>query len=536
MNQSKKIGWQPLPGSQTAVLACPADEILYHGTRGPGKTAAQLSYFTGRCGRGYGTHWRGIIFDRSYKNLDDIVKKSRELIPQIFPQAKFLSSKSDYCWKFPDGETLLFRHLDRITDYDKYHGHEYPFIGWNELTKFPTSELYDTMLSCNRSAFLPHEHSPKLTEVDKKVIDDCVLLDEPIPEDIGKKILPDIPLVCFSTTNPYGAGHTWVKKRWIDRAPPGALIKHSTTIFNPRTKKEEMITNSLVHIFGSYKENRFLDPKYIAKLDAIKDVNKRKAWLGGDWSVTSGGALDDLWSGSTHIIPRFIIPDNWKITRAFDWGSSHPFAVGFWAISNGEEIQLMTGQRFSFPRGSLIRFGEIYGAETVTCPHTGRQVPNYGSNKGVKASAREVARRIVEYEEELLEDGWISSKPEDGPADGQIFNVNESESGSIASKMAAEGVTWYAADKSKGTRKNGLELFRIALENSLLGEGPGLYIMSHCESFIETVPNIPRGEEKNIDDVDTTAEDHIYDETRYMILDEKPSFADGSKLNVGFAN
>ena len=89
------IAWEPLPGSQALAVGCPCDEILYHGTRGPGKTEAQLAYFVARCGFGYGSAWRGVIFDRGYKNLDDLIAKSLEMIPKIFPNAKFLSSKSD---------------------------------------------------------------------------------------------------------------------------------------------------------------------------------------------------------------------------------------------------------------------------------------------------------------------------------------------------------------------------------------------------------------------------------------------------------
>ena len=226
------------------------------------------------------------------------------------------------------------------------------------------------------------------------------------------------------------------------------------------------------------------------------------------------------------------MPNNWTIKRSFDWGSSHPFSVGYWAIANGESVKLPNGQDFAPPRGSLIRIGEIYGAERGLQPN-GFHGINYGTNKGIKASARDVARMILEYEEDMLADGWFTSKPEAGPADGQIYNVNEKESGSIAARMEEEGVTFYPADKSRGTRKNGLELIRIALENSRMGEGPGLYVMDHCESFIETVPGIPR-DEKDMDDVDTTSEDHIYDEVRYMVLDEKPQFA--TSINVGFVH
>ena len=269
-------------------------------------------------------------------------------------------------------------------------------------------------------------------------------------------------------------------------------------------------------------------------MDAITDPNKRRAWLGGDWSITSGGAIDDLWNASKHVLPRFIVPKEWKVQRSFDWGSSHPFSVGFWAIANGEEVELINGNTICPPKGSRIRIAELYGVE-LTKNLEGRDVPNYGSNKGLKLSAQEVARQIKEFEEELYEEGWIETKVQPGPADGQIFNVNEKESGSIASRMEKHGIRWYAADKSAGTRKNGLELLRIALENSLQGEGPGLYVMANCDAFLETVPTLPRDED-DPDDVDTTAEDHVYDECRYMILDEKEMFASSASIKIGFAS
>ncbi|MWU82355.1 terminase, partial [Escherichia coli] len=49
-----KAVWKPLPGSQSLSLSCPCNEILYEGTRGPGKTAAQLARFRRLVGLGYG--------------------------------------------------------------------------------------------------------------------------------------------------------------------------------------------------------------------------------------------------------------------------------------------------------------------------------------------------------------------------------------------------------------------------------------------------------------------------------------------------
>jgi hypothetical protein len=280
------IVWSPLPGSQAFAVSCPCHHILYEGTRGPGKTDAQLFAFRKNVGIGYGRFWRGAIFDREYKNLDDLVNKALRWFPQFFDGAVWLKSTKDYKWVWPTGEELLFRVLESDEDYWKYHGQEFAFLAWNELTKFATSKLYDDMMSCNRSSFIPEEHTPK----DKN--------GRYLTPD-GKP-LPEIPLVVFSTTNPYGAGHNWVKKRFIDRAKPGQIVRIVTNVFNPRTQQREDITKTQVRIFGSYKENRYLSPVYIAEIEKVKEKNKRRAWLWGDWDIVAGGALDACHQALSH--------------------------------------------------------------------------------------------------------------------------------------------------------------------------------------------------------------------------------------------
>ena len=46
---------------------------------------------------------------------------------------------------------------------------------------------------------------------------------------------------------------------------------------------------------------------------------------------------------------------------------------------------------------------------------------------------------------------------------------------------------------------------------------PGLYVFNTCRDFIRTFPPIAR-DPKDLDDVDSDAEDHIPDEARYMAL------------------
>lgn len=486
----KKI-WEPLKGSQELVLGCPCNHILHEGTRGPGKTDAQAMFFRRFVGLGYGQFWRGVIFDLEYKNLDDLISKTQRWFPQFNDGAKFNSSGSALRWVWPTGEELLFRVVKNDKDYWKYHGQEFPFIGWNELTKHPNPNLYDAMMSCNRSSFVPELHSPDL-----------------------ENPLPEIPLTVLSTTNPYGVGHNWVKHRFIDPAEPGQVIRMTKEVFNPRKQCKEEVTKTQVRIFGSYKENIYLSPEYILELESITDENKREAWLYGNWDITSGGMFDDVWSKRYNIMPAFKIPHEWPIFRSFDWGSSKPFSVGWWTESDGSDIRMPDGSWRSTVRGDLIRFAEWYGW-------------NGTPNNGLRMLATDITEGIIEREI-----AWgFYGRVDPGPADSSIFNTENGVC--IASDMAKpvmiegrefEGVEWARADKSPGSRKNGWELIRVAIagaqppEHGGPREKPGLFVTENCrDGFIRTVPTLPR-DEKDMDDVDTESEDHCGDEVRYTLL------------------
>jgi hypothetical protein len=495
-----RVIWQPLPGSQTLAMSCPAHVILYHGTRGPGKTDAQLMRFRARVGQGYKRHWRGIIFDREYKNLDDLIAKSMRWFPEFKDGARFLSSKSDYRWVWPTGEELLFRSVKRDKDYWAYHGQEFPFIGWNELSKYASSNLFDMLMSCNRSSFIPEEN---------------LIIDN----DTGEVWTPpEIPLEVFATTNPFGPGHNWLKKRFINAGRAGQIVRKTVKVFDPKTKEEIDYTVTQTHLFGSYKENRYLSAKYIAELVMMSDKNKRAAWLNGSWDIVSGGMFDDVWDKAYNVVKAFQIPRTWRIVRTFDWGSSKPFSTGWWATSDGSDIRLPDGRVRSTVRGDTFRIREWYGT-------TGKP------NQGLQMLASEVAAGIIERE--IM---WgIYGLVVPGPADSQIYEVQNGNS--IAADMQKPqrvnglimpGITWIPADKSSGSRINGWEICRKLVKNATplqlpngtvcQREKPGMFVFEeYCPYFIDLFPTLPRDEEK-YDDVDTEAEDHIGDETRYHIL------------------
>lgn len=525
--------WKPLPGSQSLSLSCPCNEILFEGTRGPGKTAAQLARFRRNVGVGYGSFWRGIIFDVEYKNLADIIAQSKRMYRLFGDGARFLSSGAELKWVWRTGEELLFRFGSEEDDYWDHHGQEFPFIGFNELTKQPNSDLYEAMFSCRRSSFRPEDHPV--------TIDGDFLREKGLIKFVNRnhkkavqQFLPKIPLETFSTTNPYGIGHRWVKKRFIDPVPRGTVFRDTQTVFNPQTKQNEEITLTRVALHGSYKENPYLDPQYIATLMAIRDPNKRAAWVEGSWNVTSGGRFDHLWNEQIHVIKPFRIPDSWHVDRSHDWGESKPFSNLWWAQADGTEAILSDGRKFCPPAGSLILIAEWYG-----CP------PDE-LNKGLNMSSTNVAKGVAwidkrltgdedEIPEEICDDdgvvlGQMNLKPDicdevnPGPADGAIYNSSDHEK-SIAEKMEDQGVEWIPANKSPGSRASGAQIFCDMLEavveaqkkESGTPEKPAFYVFDYCRGWISRIPGLVR-DSKNSDDVDTKQEDHDWDGTRYRVL------------------
>ena len=452
----REILWTPQPGSQAMFLSCPIYEAMYEGTRGPGKTDALVMDYARDVGVGWGAAWRGVLFRKTYPQLSDFIAKTKKWFPLIWPEASFNDSKST--WKWPTGEELLLRHFPKPDSYWDYHGHEYPWIAWEELTSWATDECFKVMMSCSRS---PRAGMPRRYR---------------------------------STTNPYGIGHNWVKRRYGLPGMANRVIREPGE--PPR-----------IAIHGSIWENKILlaaDPDYPEKIKAAApNPSAAKAWLDGDWDIVAGGMIDDVWEPSVHVVKPFRIPKSWTVDRAFDWGSSKPFSVGWYAQSDGSDVELPDGRRLHTVRGDLFRIAEWYG-------WTGKE------NEGLKMLAVDVARGILERELKLD----IAGRVVPGPADTSIFD--EENGVNIARDMAGKGVKWERADKGPGSRKQGWEQLRKRLSDAKPRrpgeprESPGLFVFSTCEQWRRTVPTLPR-DDKDLDDVDTDAEDHAGDETRYRI-------------------
>lgn len=320
--------WSPQPGPQTEAIAadwCP--ELLYGGAAGGGKSDFLLGDFLQDVPT-YGPAWRGVLFRRTYPELQELMTRAAEL----FPQTGATWYESDKEWHWPNGAFLRLRYLERDPDATRYQGHQYTWIGWDELTQWPTLYAYRYLRARLRSAF----------NVPTKRI--------------------------RATANPGGLGHMAVKEYFIDPWPAGYR-----PIRDDKTGLERMFIPSRI------QDNRILlanDPEYIARLKGLGSDALVKAWLDGDWSVVDG-AFFDCWSTARHVVEPFEIPADWTRFRSLDWGYAAPFSVQWWAIA-GDTIKTASGA--VIPRGALVHYREWYGC---TEP-----------NKGLRLDAEAVADGI----------------------------------------------------------------------------------------------------------------------------------------------
>lgn len=538
------VVWQPLKGrvkdgkynmsSQELVLTCPCDTIFMSSSRASGKTEVSLIKFCLPIGMGYGSYYRGVYIDMHYKDLADVIARSKRLFPMIYgKKARFYSSKGDEKWVWDTGEELLFRQGATEDDYDGFHGQEYAVILYNELSKNPSPAFFDKMKTTNRTSFIPEEHPYYIDSQYFKQygIEKRVSADYPYAE---KRLLPPLRPKIIITTNPSGAGKQWVKQKFVDPAPAGKILRKEIMAFNPRTQQNELMVKTQVHIFSSYKENTHLSPEYVLELESIQDPELRKAWLYGDWNASYGdGMFNDIFRNSIHVIPQFKIPQTWGIYCGFDWGWTKPFATVWLAVSDGSDIEIPSlNKTMPTVRGDIFVVYEYYGCIE------GKQ------NVGKCMLATDVSKNIIKFE--LGHN--IRNKIVARIADSAIFNredghcvADEMRKPVMVDGVKMNGILWQGANKKAGSRSVGWELIRQKLRNAvpvkdektgltMPRETPALFVCDNCREFLRTFPDLPRDPYKEFD-IDTDAEDHLADALRYTV--SYLSWGDRTQKTVG---
>jgi hypothetical protein len=450
-------------GNQLAFITSTVREALGEGPRGGGKTdAAVIDYWLGV--EKYGPHWKGLLVRQTFPQLEDVIAKTHIWFHTLCPEAKY--NKSTHTWHFPNGAFLKLRHIKSINDYYNFHGHEYTWICFEELTNWANSEIYTGLFSVLRTSE------------------------------------PGVPRKMRATTNPSGIGHNWVKKRFIDPMDRGQWLRTKEGFYRTAINLK-LIDNKIL-----LKAN----PHYQEELKAsTKDPAKLKAWIYGDWNAVSGDAFGDVWDSDIHVINQFDIPKSWVKCMGFDWGSYKPYCASWFAISDGTPVKIkkiknnvliegvlkngvVVEEEKHFPKGSFICFDELY-------PDTNE---NVGSKEGVSAVAKKIMdkKHIVRF----------------AVGDSAMWNETNRDDKTIGAIFEGKGVKMDKCKKSATSRVNDYAVYYNMLDaakhNDL--ERPHLYFMSNCRNHIRTIPGLERNPLKP-EDVATDGEDHPYDASRYVI-------------------
>ena len=458
MTAKYEIIWEPQKGPQTALLACPVFEVFFGGARGGGKTDGMLGEWINHQDP-HGQNAIGLMVRRSRTELIETIERSRQLYIPL--GAKF--HEQDKYWRFPNGSRLRFAFLERDSDAEGYQGHSYTRLYVEEIGNFPSPSPIYRLMATLRS---PH----------------------------------GIPVGFRATGNPGGPGHQWVRARYIDPAPLGWKIVNEE-FENPWTR--EKIVRDRVFIPSKLQDNRFLGKEYVANLQMVGNPQLVRAWLEGDWSVIEGAFFPEF-SEAKHVLPPFTIPESWLRFRSGDWGSAHPFSIGWWAVVSDDYD--CAGR--TLPRGSIVRYREWYGASQP--------------NQGLKLTAEEVAEGIVIREAKEPKDIDGNTAITYGVLDPAAFAADGGPSIAerIHMRMAQRGtkVSFRRADNERVGKRGAMGGWD-QLRSRLVGDGerPMIYFFSTCLDTIRTLPALQHDQARP-EDVDTESEDHAPDEIRYACM------------------
>ncbi len=279
------------------------------------------------------------------------------------------------------------------------------------------------------------------------------------------------PLKIMAATNPGNVGHGWVKNYFIDIAPAETMYTDKdsgmTRIFIPAKVDD--------HPIESFKI------QYAKSLDSIQNEAMRRALREGDWDQFSGQVFTE-WRREKHVVAPFQIPEHWTRWVGYDWGyGNKAFAAALWFAKD-------PGNNRTYI------YREFYETGMIT------------SKQG------EVMKMLSQGEEIKI---WMG--------DPSIFksrpNVEATET--IADILRKSGINFVPANND---RMAGLNAWHEHLGIGTDGI-PKLQVFANCHHLIRTLPSLPYDEHK-VEDVDTKAEDHLFDAGKYGLVAARGSQPD----------
>ena len=301
--------WKPQLGPQEkAIRAAFIEELFFGGARGGGKPSFLMGDFAADVQEN-GSAWRGIVFRRTYPELDEVVEEGKRVLYKAFPGTEYKVGVHEFRIPHATGDVVLrLRHMENVGDADHYMGHQYTWISFDELPNWPSLEAYKKLKACLRStAGVPN-------------------------------------MRIRSTGNPGGVGHQAVKEYFIDPAPEGEVVIQDDQSINPRMFIKSLVTDNRILLAA--------DPGYIDRLKGVGDEHLVKAWLEGDWDSFVGQYFTS-WSNEC-VIPSFPVPDSWPLFGGLDYGEASPTSFGLYTIDFD---------------GNIYRIGEYYQAGAAASTH-----------------------------------------------------------------------------------------------------------------------------------------------------------------------
>jgi hypothetical protein len=267
---------------------------------------------------------------------------------------------------------------------------------------------------------------------------------------------------------------------FIDPSPAGKAfdatdIESSTTLVYPKGhSKEGQPLFKRRFIPAMLTDNPYLmqTGDYETMLLSLPE-HQRKQLLEGNWDIAEGAAFPEF-NRQIHVVEPFHIPSNWTKFRACDYGYGSYSAVVWFAVSPSEQ---------------LVVYRELYVSKVL---------------------AKDLAHMVMRAEEN---DGPMRY----GVLDSSCWHKRGDTGPSLAEQMIGEGCRWRPSDRSAGSRVAGKNELHRRLQLDTFTEQPRLVITSNCVNTIAQLPIIPL-DKRNPEDIDTKAEDHLYDAIRYGVM------------------
>lgn len=227
---------------------------------------------------------------------------------------------------------------------------------------------------------------------------------------------------------------------------------------------------------ATYRDNPFLKPEYIKYLEGLTGT-LGKMWRDGDWDVFQGQAFPSF-SWDRHVCKPFDIPAHWTRYRGVDWGYRNPFAC-VWLAKEPDT-------------GRLYIYRELYQTGL-----TDRQ-----QARAIHDNSLSAERFAATFADPSM---WATKNVED-----RIYSTYD--------EYAAEKIFLTKADNGRLLGKRKVDTLLADLPDGR----PGLMIFESCANWLETVTSLPYATAGNPEDVDTSADDHLYDATRYALTQINP--------------